>query len=112
QSGLRATCKGGRLGRPQGGAERGDARLGYPNRASVRPISPRMRPRRTLPGTEAPCKVWDLTTGADSHLAPQSQPFPASVQRHPLVPPRDVRLEAERTDLRLERDLRFGVTVD
>src|SRR6476659_243529 len=101
-----------RLGRPHRGAGRGDARLGYPNRASIRPISPRMRPRPTLPGTEVPCKVWDLTTGADSHLAPHSQPFPASVQRHPLMPLRHVCLEAERADLRLERDLRLRVAVD
>ncbi len=58
-----------RLGRSHRGARRGDARLGYPNRASIRPISPRMRPRPTLPGTEVLCKVRDLTTGADSHLA-------------------------------------------
>src|SRR3954471_15327340 len=55
-------------------ARRGDARLGYPNRASVRPISPRIRPTPTLAGTEVPCKFWDLTTGADSHLATELQP--------------------------------------
>ena len=34
------------------------------------------------------------------------------VERDPLVPARDVRVEAERAHLRLQRDLGFGVTVD
>ena len=36
--------------------------------------SPRIRPTRTLAGTEVLRKPQDLTTGADLHLGPESQP--------------------------------------
>ena len=66
----------------------------------------------TLAGTEVPCKVWDLTTGADSHLATERNAAEHLVERHLLMPSRHVRLEAQCLDLRLERHLRVGVAMD
>ena len=74
---------------------------------------PRIRPRRTVPGTSVLIKTPDLTTGAISHRFARIPTAPGrSVERHLLVPVRDVGIEPERAHLRLERDLRVGVAVD
>ena len=65
--------------------------------------SPRIRPTRTLAGTEVLRKPQDLTTGADLHLrtrvATRRDAYRRLLERHLLVPVRDARLEAHHPDL-------------